>query len=328
MIVIKSLQEKYREDNPHFRILGNKVNDTLIRYCEKNHFAYIYRYKDLESVAEKVESGRYPSWNSIDDLFAAAIIIPNLNQENIVIDFLTDTFELDTIKRRGSTLKAPDVFRFDATRVVASLKTFGVEKQRIHELKFEIQVRTAFEHAWSAATHSLTYKSDEINWKAMRLAAQIKAAVEQLDMLVSGFSEVDKHITVHDWPEVSCKIQILDFVGTCLQRSEIPEELRPKDLTRFAENMFALLRSSAEWPKKNHLMAGFIESICKALSKEISLYSASTFPRSISLLQFCLGTLMTTGELHPPLQAYVPIVTEELETIFPATKKVHTRFVI
>jgi ppGpp synthetase/RelA/SpoT-type nucleotidyltranferase len=301
MIVVKSLQEKYLEDIPHFKILGRRVNDTLLPYCEKYHFAYTSRYKEMESVAEKVESGRYSSWNAIDDLFAATIIIPNLKQEDAVIDFLRDVFEFDAIKRRGSTLKAPDVFRFDATRVVAHLKAFGAEKQHLHELKFEIQVRSAFEHAWSAATHSLTYKSDEINWKAMRLAAQIKAA---------------------------CKMQIMEFIATCLRTNAIPEEVRPKDLTRFAENMFGLLQHSAGWPRNNNHMPGFIETICRVLSNEISLYRSITFPRSISLLQFCLGTLITTGDLQLPLQGYVPIVTEELETLFPAIKTVQTRFEI
>lgn len=328
MIIIKSLQEKYVDDNPHLLILGKRVNETLIPFCEKNHFAYTYRYKELESIAEKVESGRFSSWNSIDDLFATTIIIPNLNQEDNVIGFLSDMFIINAIKRRGSTFKSPDVFRFDATRVIAYLKAFGIDKQRIHEISFEIQIRTAFEHAWAAATHSLAYKSHEINWKAMRLASQMKAAVEQLDMLVSGFSEVDKHITVHNWPEVSCKIQILDFVAKCFESKIIPDELRPKDFTRFAENMFALLRNSEKWPKDYRFLSKFIDSVCEDLSKEIHHYNISTFPRSISLLQFCLGTLITKGKLKLPLQAYVPIITEELETLFPVVKSIDARFVI
>lgn len=328
MIILKTLQQKYIDDKPYVHIIGKKVNDTLIPFCEKNHFAYTYRYKEVESVVEKIETGRYPSWSSIDDLFAATIIIPNLNQETKVIDFLAKIFFKNDIKLRGATFKAPEVFRFDATRVIAQLKPLNDEKLRIHELKFEIQIRTAFEHAWSAATHSLIYKSDEINWKAIRLSAQIKAAVEQLDMLVSGFSEIDKHIIAHEWPEINYKVQILNFIMKYLDDGKIPDELRPKDLTRFAENMLALLRSSGTWPRNKRKISDFLKDIFDTLSREINLYDSLHFPRSISVLQFCFGILINNDKLELPLKGYIPIITEEFETIFPEIKKVTQRFLL
>ncbi|MDM8515911.1 hypothetical protein QUF76_06905 [Desulfobacterales bacterium HSG16] len=326
MIILKTVQQKYLEDEPHIRILGKKINDTLIPFCEKNHFAYTYRYKEVESLAEKLETGRYSSWNAIDDLFAATIIIPNLNQEATVVGFLDNVFDIDAVKRRGSTFKAPEVFRFDATRVIARLKPYDDEKQRIHELKFEIQIRTAFEHAWSAATHSLTYKSDEINWKAIRLSSQIKAAVEQLDMLISGFSEIDKHITAHKWPEIEYKVQILDFIIKYLNEGKIPDELRPKNLTRFAENMLALLKSSKSWPKNRRQISGFLKNVFETLSKGIDSYDCLTFPRSVSLLQFCFGILINNDKLQLPLNGYTPLITEEFEMLFPKIKRVKKRF--
>jgi ppGpp synthetase/RelA/SpoT-type nucleotidyltranferase len=329
MIILKTLQQKYGDDNPHVRIIGKKVNDTLISFCEKNHFAYTYRYKEVESLAEKIETGRYPTWDSIDDLFAATIIIPNLNKEPMVIEFIENVFVKNEIKRRGSTFKAPDVFRFDATRIIAQLKPSSNEKQRIHELKFEIQIRTAFEHAWSVATHSLIYKSDKINWNAIRLSAQIKASVEQLDMLISGFSEVDKHIVTHKWPDINYKEQILNFVMESLDNNKIPDELRPKDLTRFAENMFALLKSSKSWPRNDfdiQKSTDFLKDIFETLSIEINSYNLSNFPRSISIFQFCFGVLIDKDKLKLPLKKYIPIITEEFESLFPKMKTISERF--
>lgn len=327
MIIAKSLQQRYLEDKPHIHKIGEKVNSTLRPFCEKNHFAYTGRYKELESLAEKIETGRYSSWDSIDDLFAATIIIENLNQESKVVNFLKTVFSSCFIKQRGSTIKSPEVFRFDATRVIAKLNPLHGNRQRMHDLNFEIQIRTAFEHAWSVATHSLTYKSDEINWKAIRLSAQIKAAVEQLDMLVSGFSEVDTHITAHEWPDINYKVQILSFILNNFKDGKIPDELRPNNLTRFAENVFAILKSSPNWPKRKEV-SKFLENIFNTLSKEISLYSSLTFPRSVSLLQFCMGALISNNILHLPLKGYMPMITDELETIFPSVKKIDQRFAL
>jgi ppGpp synthetase/RelA/SpoT-type nucleotidyltranferase len=63
----------------------------------------------------------------------------------------------------------------------------GIER---YQLLFEVQIKSAFDHAWSTATHDLTYKAQQIDWRRLRLAAQIKAIVEQLDVAILGFEKM------------------------------------------------------------------------------------------------------------------------------------------
>jgi len=324
MIISGSLERSYYSDFPYVEHVGNQVNQTLIPYCEKNFYAYQYRYKDLESVAEKIETGRFSSWDEIDDLFAATIIIPDLNKEDSVVNFLRSIFRVETEKKRGSTLKAPEVFRFDSTRIIAGLKPIRELREKVYQIKFEIQIRTAFEHAWSAATHSLVYKSDTIDWRAHRLAAQIKAAVENLDMIIAGFSDTHRHITLSQWPSIDYLSRIIEFFNQNELNERIPQEVRPKDQSRFANNLLALIRSSSNCPRRE--MWSFLEDILETILLELSRYDKNTFPRSISLLSLCLGLLTDSGKLLLPLKNYVPVITQEVENLFPILKQVGARF--
>ena len=64
---------------------------------------------------------------------------------------------------RNSTKKSPDVFRFDSTRIICKSQNHQGSDEAIFKIPFEIQSLTSFEHAWQVTTHSLTYKSNEID---------------------------------------------------------------------------------------------------------------------------------------------------------------------
>jgi ppGpp synthetase/RelA/SpoT-type nucleotidyltranferase len=166
------------------------VRDSLLVLCEDRGFALVSRIKTLESVSEKVETGRFDSWASLDDLVAVTVVIPTLTSEPAVVSFLKDSFKEVELRARSSTFKAPEVFRFDCTRFIGQLRSPDENSRTpIHDVLFEVQIRSAFEHAWSVTTHALAYKSPEVSWSRLRLTAQLKAAVEQLDTLVLSFEE-------------------------------------------------------------------------------------------------------------------------------------------
>ena len=84
----------------------------------------------------------------------------------------------------------------------------------IYQIQFEIQVKSAFEHAWSVSTHDLVYKNSEINWRKLRLAAQIKATVEQLDMLILAFEQTSEFIEDNSYPVIKIKQHLaLKLIG-------------------------------------------------------------------------------------------------------------------
>ena len=179
--------------------------------------------------------------------------MPTLAHEEDVLALLAKVFEEVDVKRRGSTKKAPDVFRFDSTRFIGKLRsadgaTMPVE---IAKIKFEVQIKSAFEHAWAVTTHALTYKGTKVKWNRLRLTAQLKAAVEQLDLLVLAFEETSLRIDESLWPELEAKENIATFFRLAVAGGKIVlEELTPKDWSRFSDSVYSLASDSARGARR------------------------------------------------------------------------------
>ncbi|MDD3710229.1 MAG: RelA/SpoT domain-containing protein [Methanothrix sp.] len=329
MIIPPHIQQKFSDVEPYFDILRDNLRSTLLTYCERNGFAFTYRVKSLDSLTEKIETGRYKRWTDIDDLIACTIIIPTLRYEDEVLTFLDNTFSRINVKKRGGTLKSPEVFRFDSTRFIGKLSPIeGDGSSLIRDIKFEVQIRTAFEHAWTVTTHSLTYKSEVIDWKRYRLTAQLKAVVEQMDMLVTGFDQASKNISEHNWPEIEMKGQITERFKLAFKDGLIKSELEPKDWTRFSDNVYNMIASTTEAKHKTPNEENkYIRKGLDFFFEEIKKIDPSKIPLSISLIQLIFGTLNECGFLTPPLNNYNPIITEELLILYPSVKK-HTDYFI
>lgn len=317
MIIPQAIKQTYSSLEPELRRVGDVVKQTIINFCERNSFGALFRYKSLESVAEKIETGRFSEWSELDDLFAATIVISVSKEEDEVILFLQEAFKEITIKRKGDTQKPPDAFRFDSTRFIGTLKEVPYETEESMNVKFEIQIKTAFEHAWAVTTHALTYKGTIIDWKRLRLAAQLKASVEQLDMLISGFDESCKHILKNTWPETNAKEKIATFFQKRGSDGIIPEEVLPKDWTRFCDNIYTLFTNCVVFNRRDTSQS--VSAILDLVSEGIDLQKG-TFPLSISLYQFVLGVLCDSKALKTDMRYYWPLVTPELEFIFSSTK--------
>ena len=188
MIYPPILDRQYQQYHPLVEEVAKRVKSTMLNFCDYKGYALTSRIKTIESLAEKIETGRFKKWSELNDLFACTVIIPSLSQEQEVIEFCQNTFNVKKIVKKGQNKKSPNTFIFDSTRIYAQLKraedTNLDNLLSIFDIVFEIQIKTAFEHAWAVSTHDLVYKSDEIDWKKLRLAAQIKATVEQLDTMI------------------------------------------------------------------------------------------------------------------------------------------------
>jgi ppGpp synthetase/RelA/SpoT-type nucleotidyltranferase len=240
MIIPAILSQKYENYRSTIELAATNAKITLQNYCDKTGYAFASRIKTIESLAEKIETGRYKGWSALDDLFACTIIIPTLSHEEKVTEFCNSVFAIKKITKRGQALKSPDVFRFDSTRIYAQLtQPQGLElidHPNIYDILFEIQIKTAFEHAWSVSTHDLVYKGPDVDWKRQRLAAQIKATVEQLDTLILAFNDALPHISENPWPEIKAKQKISEKMKQFIDKGYIPSECLPKDLSRFCNN--------------------------------------------------------------------------------------------
>ena len=123
MFVSTALRQRFEASLPHIQAVASEVRATLLTFCEQKGHAFQSRIKDLESLAEKIECGRYATWWDLDDLFACTVIIPTLNDESSVEEFCNSVFLLHRARRRGTPEKPFDVFRFDTTRLYYRLRS-------------------------------------------------------------------------------------------------------------------------------------------------------------------------------------------------------------
>ncbi len=315
MIYPSILERRYQEYLPFVKVVASRVKDTMLNFCERNGYALTSRIKTIESLAEKIETGRFKQWSDLDDLFACTVIIPTLNQEQKVTQFCQNTFEISKIIRRGQNKKPPDTFRFDSTRIYAQLKRVedanADQSLNIFNIKFEIQIKSAFEHAWAVSTHDLVYKSSEIDWKKLRLAAQIKATVEQLDTLIMAFDQVSDNIQESEDPEIKRKRQLAVATQSLFDQEKIPQELQPKDMTRFCDNLYSILDNTE---KENE-----IQQVIKCITKKVNSTPSKQIPRSLSLLQYFFAILVENKIIILPVRKkYYCHITEELITLYPS----------
>ncbi|WP_066426985.1 hypothetical protein [Anabaena sp. 4-3] len=313
MIYPSILERKYNEYSPFVKRLAETVKSTLLNFCESKGYAFTSRIKTVESLAEKIETGRFKKWSDLDDLFACTIIIPTLSHEEEVIQFCNNTFKNIRTVKRGQNKKAPDIFRFDSTRIYAQIKKIDAlnpdNELSIYNITFEIQIKSAFEHAWSVSTHDLVYKSSEIDWKRLRLAAQIKANVEQLDTLILAFEQTSLIIQENNYPDIKIKRKLATEINKLFENGKIPNELQPKDMNRFCDNLYRL---AVDAKKENN-----IPEIIEKLKTEIHSTSLKKFPRSISLFQYFFAILIRNKIIEIPIKNYHCHITEELTTLYP-----------
>lgn len=313
MIYPSILERKYNQYIPFVKRVSETVKSTLVNFCESKGYAFTSRIKSVESLAEKIETGRFKKWSDLDDLFACTVIIPTLSHEEEVIQFCRNAFEITRIIKRGQNKKAPDVFRFDSTRIYAQIKrtqTINVDNElSIYNITFEIQIKSAFEHAWSVSTHDLVYKSSEIDWRKLRLAAQIKANVEQLDTLILAFEQTSLIIQENNYPDIKIKRNLASEINNLFENGKIPDELQPKDMNRFCDNLYRLAVDAKE---ENN-----IQKILKNIKIEINSTSSKKIPRSISLFQYMFAILISNKIIEIPIEKYYCHITEELTTLYP-----------
>lgn len=316
MIYPSILDRKYNEYKPFVEEVAKQVKETLLNFCDNKGYAFTSRIKSVESLAEKIETGRFKKWSDLDDLFACTVIIPTLLHEKEVIEFCKSAFEIIRRVKRGQNKKSPDTFRFDSTRIYARLRKNDDTDNilSIHQIIFEIQIKSAFEHAWSVSTHDLVYKNDEIDWKRFRLAAQLKATVEQLDTLILAFEETSGFIQDNDYPEIKIKRYLATETNKLFQSGKIPDELNPKDISRFCENLYRLLVNTVQ--EKD------VKNIIKQIVKKISLTKTNQIPLSLSLFQYFVAILISDEMIKPSTEKYFWHITQEVITLYPSLQEI------
>lgn len=285
-----NLEEAFAQIKPPLDDVARYVGDTLARYSEGKGFLFRERTKELESLSEKLESGRFNKWSEVDDLYACTIVVPLHAQKEDVLCFLKERFVEKVVKSSTSTEKSPEVFRFDGTRWYGRLSGDAASQRQpgVGSITFEVQVVTAFEHAWSWVTHSLLYKSDQVEWRQLRLGAHLKAAVEQVEVLIAAFEAASEGVQASPWKETDHKARIVDAFKSLIDDGKIPGLVEPASWRRFADNVYGLIRS---YTRDSSRLEAAVETLIDEVEGALDEGDESTVARAGTLFQFVLNVV-------------------------------------
>ena len=186
----KLILEDYRKQREHFVKLGDVVHEMLCGITEElglSVLAVEHRVKEEKSLAGKLErkGDLYNVFEDITDILGCRIIcflsdevdkIGKKVEEKFVVDW-----ENSSDKR---TLLKENAFGYLSLHYICSLPFGDKWPDEICGKKFEIQIRTILQHAWSAIHHDIGYKSDfgvprEINRQFARLAGLLELADDE-----------------------------------------------------------------------------------------------------------------------------------------------------
>jgi hypothetical protein len=262
----------------------------------------------MDSLRDKLETGRYADFESIDDTIAFSIVIDTLIQEQDVIAFLKNSFRIIS-EKSGTALQDERVFDFDCTRVYCRLEDkLGIDSG-IDQVTVEVQIRTILQHAWSKITHPHVYKADIFDARAGRLAAELMAQLEAIDRSFSCFRTSSRSVKVVNRREMIGSSSVTAMIDRLVSEGTIPAEMRPSNGRRLGENIYTAIRRSMRDQYTAHIKT--IQEFMEA--------QRGKFPRSASLFQLAIVALHDAGVLDhgSANKPHCYYVTDELISLFP-----------
>src|SRR5579864_3809859 len=101
---MKTLEQAYIERQSTLQTVEAASRAILDDFCKRRGFLLVGRAKTMDSLRDKLETGRYADLDSIDDAIAFSVVIDTIGQESDVRKFLNRSFRVMSIKS-GTTLQ-------------------------------------------------------------------------------------------------------------------------------------------------------------------------------------------------------------------------------
>ena len=222
--------EDYRKQRDDFITLGDTVHTMLsdiVKDLGLSVLAVEHRVKAEKSLAGKLErkGEGYNTLEDITDILGCRVIcflsdeidmIGKKIEENFVIDWENSSDKRALIKE--------DAFGYLSLHYICSLPFGDKWPDEICGKKFEVQIRTILQHAWSAIHHDIGYKSDfgvprEIRRQFARLAGLLELADDEFvrarDNMVGYTEDIRNRIITDDADDVSINMISLGEYVLC-----------------------------------------------------------------------------------------------------------------
>ena len=210
--------EDYKKQRNAFIKLGDTVHNMLSEIVDELGLAVLgveHRVKAEKSLAGKLErkGDAYNTLEDITDILGCRVIcflsdeIDKIGQkveEKFVVDWENSSDKRALIKE--------DAFGYLSLHYICSLPAGDKWPDEICGKKFEIQIRTILQHAWSAIHHDIGYKSDfgvprEIRRQFARLAGLLELADDEFvrarDNMVNYTEDIRQRIITDDADDVT-----------------------------------------------------------------------------------------------------------------------------
>ncbi|MEG0824821.1 MAG: RelA/SpoT domain-containing protein [Oscillospiraceae bacterium] len=213
----KSIMEEYSNAKHDFVQLGDVVSNLLRDVVKQSGIQVLtieHRVKEAGSLEGKLalKGDKYRSLSDITDILGARVVCFFADDVDRIAQFIENTFEVD---RENSVDKRaqldPTAFGYLSLHFICSLPFGKGYPDEICGKKFEIQVRSALQHTWSAIFHDVGYKSDfdlprQVVRDYSRLAGLLELADEKFvyirDYMANYSKEVKEKIANNQGDEL------------------------------------------------------------------------------------------------------------------------------
>jgi ppGpp synthetase/RelA/SpoT-type nucleotidyltranferase len=290
MKIMKSISDLYEEQHPLFIQLQKRVDEVFLANKHKA-WHYFSRVKEQESFALKLETGRVPDASALEDFFACTLVVENSSKFAEARALIGKYFDVDYQRPKSAdfTHKAPDAFPFDDIRMYVRFKQVAYTPDTpVNTALFEVQVKTFLQHAWSIATHDLIYKSDAISWARERVAFQVKAMLEQAEIVIGSAEHL---ATIPEMDKTNGYFNDLRKVLSFITSSFVKDDL-PRNTLLLAKNTNELLKSL-------NLKVGDLKQAIKAENAS----GNGVYTRNLSPYAIIVQSLINQGSAN--LQEYL-----------------------
>jgi len=145
-----------------------------------------------------------------------------------------------------------------------------------------------------------------------RLAAQLKAAVEQVEVLIGAFDSASSVVRACPWPETNATATIIERCKQLVDDGLIPETLHPESWRRFADNVVALVRS---YERDRNRLEGAASALLDVLEADLRGATPLELPVSGTLFQYVVSVVART-DTAGSLERFTVVPSRELSDLY------------
>jgi ppGpp synthetase/RelA/SpoT-type nucleotidyltranferase len=197
------LLEEYRQQLPLYKRLMEVMKSKtaeIIKEGELTVASMEFRIKEEASLAGKLQrkGSKYGTLRDITDIFGGRIIMYYNEDVDRVASFVESKLEIDwpnSVDKRK--MHEVDSFGYNSLHYICRIpKTFFYDPEYpdLNDIRFEIQMRTALQHVWSAIQHDIGYKSEietpkEYHRMLSRLAGMMELADDEFSRIRNSIAD-------------------------------------------------------------------------------------------------------------------------------------------